>query len=214
MKLCRTLTLLIPIAVAGAAVLAPAPPVTAQVTRPTANQYIPGAMGIPQPEPVVSLNIQNRSLARILSELFKQVPHDYQLLADTGTTVYSLNVTKMPLSKALVTLLGQDKRPDPLVFYYTKGLAGRGTFVIDREFIQIGVQEGERRVGLANARITKVLPEVFKMMKVQGRIEPDVPPVTISVQLRPDDWSEVLPQVILEAAKVEPNALWLGGCCT
>jgi type II secretory pathway component GspD/PulD (secretin) len=50
-----------------------------------------------------------------------------------------------------------------------------------------------------------VLPRVFALTKVKYRIEPDVPPVPISLQLRPNDWAPVAAQVILEASKMEPT---------
>jgi hypothetical protein len=102
-------------------------------------------------------------------------------------------------------LLAQDKTHEPMVYYFTRDPSGGGTFTIDREYIQIGEIEGENRVSLANARITEVLPRVFELTKVKYRIEPDVPPVPISLQLRPSNWAPVAAQVILEAAKLEPT---------
>ena len=191
---------------AAAAVLLAAP-CLAQTSRNNLNTNVPGTMGIPQPEPTITLSIkQPRSLARVLYEVFKQTPFEYQLLADVGTTAFTLEANKLPLTRVLAQLLGQEKRPDPLVYSFQKNLTGKGgTFIIDREFLEIGMFEGERKVSLANARITRVLPELFKLMKVQGRVEPDVPPVTVTVQLRPEDWENVLPQLMLEAAKKEPS---------
>lgn len=183
--------------------LVPVGPASAQVVRTTAA--VPGSMGIPQPEPKVSLTVQKRSLSRILSELFKQVPYDYKIVADLGATAFDLDVKQMPLTQALGILLAQDKRPDPLIFYFHRDATGKGTFTIDREYLELSSSTGDNKVSLANARITRVLPRVFELMKVKGRIEPDVPPVTISLQLRPQDWSQVLPQVILAANKVEPT---------
>lgn len=179
-------------------------PASAQLVR-NAPTLVPGSMGVPQPEPKVTLNAQKRSLSRILADLFKQVPYDYKIVAELGATAFSLDVKQMPITQAVRMLLAQDTRPDPLIYYFEKSLTGTGTFVIDREYIEIGAGGGENKVSLANARITKVLPDVFKLMKVEGRIEGDVPPVTISLQLRPQDWSQVLPQVILAANKVEPT---------
>lgn len=178
----------------------------AQNSRSTLNTYVPGTMGIPQPEPVITLSVkQPRSLARVLYEVFKQTPYEYQLLADVGTTAFTVEANKQPLTQVLTTIFAQEKRPDPLVYSFQKSLTGKGgTFVVDREYVEIGNIEGEKKVSLANARITRVLPEVFKLMKVQGRVEPDVPPVTVSVQLRPEEWANVLPQLMLEASKKEP----------
>jgi hypothetical protein len=190
----------------GAAVLG-ARGVEAQGTRAVLAAPVPGSMGIPQPEPLITLSVkQPRSLARILYEMFKQTTYEYSLLADVGTTAYTLEVDKMPLTKALWTLLSQDMKSElPLVFSFQPSLTGRGgTFIIDREFLQIGSYEGDKKVSLANARLTKVLPELFKLMQIDGRVEPDVPPVTLSMELRPDDWSQVLPQLMIEASKKEP----------
>jgi hypothetical protein len=180
---------------------------SAQRVRPprTTAAYVPGSMGIPQPEPKITLSVQNRSLARILYEIFKQTPYKYRVLADVGTTVFSLDVDGVPLSQALRTLLAQDKGKEPLVFSFQKELTGGGTFTVDREYIEVGRVEGENRVSIANARITKVLPEVFKLMNMKYRIEPDVPPLLVSLQLRPSDWSHVLPQIMIEANKQEPG---------
>lgn len=181
-------------------------PAGAQTTRTNLNTNVPGTMGIPQPEPLITLSIkQPRSLARVLYEIFKQTTFEYQLLADVGTTAFTIDVNKVPLTQTLTRLLAQEKRPEPLVYSFQKSLTNRGgTFIIDREYIEIGVFEDEKKVSLANARITRVLPELFKLMGVKGRVEPDVPPVTVTVQLRPDDWSNVLPQLMLEASKKEP----------
>jgi type II secretory pathway component GspD/PulD (secretin) len=164
-------------------------------------------MGIPQPEPTITLSVQKRSLSRILADIFKQarVGYDYKVVADVGATAFDLDVKGVPLTQALTQLLAQDKRPDSLVYYFTKSPTGGGTFTIDREYIEIVSETGEKRVSLANARITKVLPQVFKLMGVQARIEPDVPPVTISLQVRPQEWVQVLPQVLLSANAVEPT---------
>jgi hypothetical protein len=179
----------------------------AQIVRPSLNLYVPGTMGIPQPEPLITLSIkQPRSLARVLYEVFKQTTFEYALLADVGTTAFTVDVNRVPLTKALATILAQDKRAeDPLVYSFEKSLTGKGgTFKIDREFAQIGLFEGEKKVSLANARITRVLPDLFKLMQVDGRIEADVPPVTMSMELRPEEWSQVLPQLMIEASKKEP----------
>jgi type II secretory pathway component GspD/PulD (secretin) len=194
---------LVPVALAAGVVLGGAP-ASAQLVR-QSNTLTPGSMGIPQPEPKITLSVQKRSLSRILAEVFKQAPYDYKVVADVGATAFDLDVKQVPLTQALNQLLAQDKRPDPLVFYFTKNPTGQGTFTIDREFLELVSETGEKRVSLANARITKVLPQVFKLMGVQARIEPDVPPVTISLQVRPQDWSQVLPQVILSANAVEPT---------
>lgn len=184
----------------------PLRPAAAQgTTRVRGTLSTPGSMGIPQPEPKINLTISQKSLGRILSEMFKQAPYKYQVLANVGTTVYSLDVKDMPLSQALQKVLEQDKSDEPLVFSFTPNPAGGGMFTIDREIIDVGVIEGESRVSVANARITKVLPKVFDAMKAPYRIEPDVPPVLISLQLHPEEWSQVVPQVIIEAEKAEPT---------
>ena len=194
-------------ALLGAAAIAAgwsALPASAQATRVLAF-YVPGNMGIPQPEPLITLKAEKRSLARVLSEMFKQTPYQYQVRARSGKTlVFDLDVNKVPLSKALAMLLAQDQELEPLVFSFERSLAGGGTFLIDREYIDIGTFEGENRVSVAHGRLTKVLPRVFELMKAKYRIEPDVPAVTMSLQLRPSDWPEVLPQVIVGASKTEP----------
>jgi hypothetical protein len=165
-----------------------------------ASEYVPGSMGIPQPEPRVTLSVQNRSLGRVLAELKKQTPYQFRLLADIGTLAVTIDANREPVSQVLRRILEQDKRPDPLVFYFHEN-----TFVIDREFIQVGEAEGENRVSLTNARISRALPELFKLMNVKHRIEPDVPPVVISMQLRPERWEQALSHIILEANKKEPG---------
>jgi len=188
----------------AAGVLLSGSPASAQLVRTTAAA-VPGSMGIPQPEFKINLSVQKRSLSRILADVFKQTNYDYKVVADVGATAFSLDARGVPLTQALTMLLAQDTRPDPLVYYFTKSPTGAGTFVIDREYMEIGADVGENKVSLANARLTKILPRVFQLMKVKGRVEPDVPPVTISLQLRPENWAQVLPQVILEANKVEPT---------
>ena len=168
--------------------------------------YVAGSMGIPQPEPKITVNVQNKTLSRAVFEIFSTTNFKPQVLADVGPTVVSINVKNMPLRQALDQVLAQDKSPEPLVYSFRRNPTGvGGTFVIDREYMEIGYVEGANKLSLANVRITKALPEVFKMMKVPYRIEPDVPPVTISLQLRPDDWASVLPPIILEAFKKEPT---------
>jgi hypothetical protein len=183
-------------------------PASAQGTRIAATPpyYVAGSMGIPQPEPKVTVQVQNKTLSRAVFEVFKTTGYQPQVLADVGATLVSLDVKNMPMTQALNQILAQDKSPEPLVYSFRKNPTGvGGTFMIDREYIEIGRIEGENKVSIANARITKVLPEIFKMMKVPYRIEPDVPPVTVSLQLRPNDWSSALPTIILEAFKREPT---------
>jgi len=163
-------------------------------------------MGLPLPEPTVTVDIQQKSLGRILHDVFAQTGYKYEILADLGTTVFSLNVKNVPLSEALRTVLAEDKSDMPLVFSFTRDPTGTtGTFSINREFLEVGVINGETKLSATNARITRLLPKVFEMMGVKYRIEPDVPPILITLELRPDDWSQVLPQVILEGEKVEPT---------
>lgn len=190
--------------VLAAGILLTGSPASAQLVR-TTSVATPGSMGIPQPEAKINLTVQKRSLSRILADVFKQTTYDYKVIADVGATAFSLDSKGLTLTQALTNLLAQDTRPDPLIFYFTKSPTGAGTFVIDREYLEIGADAGENKVSLANARLTKVLPRVFALMKVKGRVEPDVPPVTISLQLRPDNWAQVLPQIVLEANKVEPT---------
>ncbi|HEU4754285.1 MAG TPA: hypothetical protein VFU47_14340, partial [Armatimonadota bacterium] len=109
----------------------------AQLVRP-ATSPAPGSMGIPQPEPLITLSIKQKSLGRTLSEVFKQAaPYQYRILALQGPALYSLEADKMPLSQVLKTLLAQDKSKEPMVFYFTRSLAGGGTFTIDREYIEV-----------------------------------------------------------------------------
>lgn len=176
--------------------------------RPTRGSILglhtPGSMGIPQPEPLITLSVKNRSLGRVLADMFRQTRYQYRILAQVGNQLFSLEANRMPLSQALKAVLAQDKSAEPLVFNFSKTLTGGGEFVIDREFIDIARNEGENRVSVANGRINKVLPKIFDLMKVPYRIEEDVPPVLVSLQLRPSDWSQALPQIVLEANKQEP----------
>lgn len=199
----------LPILLAGG-MLACAPGIaSAQTTGTRAirvnSGHVPGSMGIPQPEPKITLSIKQRSLGRILAEIFKQAPYKYEVLADIGATFYSLEVQQVPLRQALTMLLAEDKSTEPLVFSYQPDPVGGGRFIIDREYMQIGFIEGENKVSVGNGRITRVLPRVFEMMKVKYRIEPDVPPLLISLQLRPSEWSQVIPQVMIAASKQEPT---------
>lgn len=180
-------------------------PCAAQGTsRIISGPHMPGSMGIPQPEPLVTVSVRQRALGRVLSEIFKQTPYTYRILAELGTAFFTLECQRMPLRTALHTLLSQDRSIEPLVFSFSKRLDNSGEFVIHRELIDIRRVEGENRVSVANGRVTRILPEIFRLMKVKYRIEPDVPPVLLSVQLRPSEWSESLAQVVLEANKVEP----------
>jgi hypothetical protein len=204
-------------AVAGAVIAGPgAAPAAAQASRkplyaprPAAPArylgHIPGSMDIPQPEPLITYKGKRQSLGRILRAVFAQTPYEYQVLAELGNQLYDLDVARVPLTKVLQALLAQDPGQEPLVFSFKITLAGRGTFTVDREYIDVGMVNGENRVSLANARLTKVLPLIFEKMGVQHRIEPDVPPILLSLQLRPDAWEEALPQVMLEAYKQEPT---------
>jgi hypothetical protein len=162
-------------------------------------------MGIPQPEPKITLSIKQRSLGRILSEIFKQTPYKYLVRAEVGASLFDLDVQGATLSQALQALLSQDKGPEPMVFFFTKRPTGEGIFTFDRELITVGEVEGQDRVSLTNARLTKVLPAVFKKLGAKYRIEPDVPPVLITMELRPNKWTEVLPQVMMEAYMQEPG---------
>jgi len=182
-------------------------PAKAQGTRTAPPPYyVAGSMGIPQPEPRVTVQLQNKTLSRAVFEIFKTTGYQPQVLADVGATLVNVDVKNVPVTQALNQILAQDKGAEPLVYTFRRNPTGvGGTFVIDREYIEIGRIEGENKVSIANARITKVLPEIFKMMKVPYRIEPDVPPVTVSLQLRPNDWAAALPPVILEAFKKEPT---------
>lgn len=178
-------------------------PAGAQAIR--AGSPRPGSMGIPQPEPRITVSVRNRSLGFILNEIFKQAPYRYMLLAETGATVFSLEVRGEPLSRALTMLLEQDRSPEPLVFAFQKLPTGGGVFIINREYIDISSEGGANRVSLSNARLTRVLPEIFRRMRAEYRIEPDVPPVPVTLQLRPADWFEAFVQVLMAAAEVEPT---------
>lgn len=170
------------------------------------REFPPGTMGIPQPEPRVTLKIEKKSLGRVLFELFKQAPGmDYQLATTVGAAVFSVDYTDVPLSEAVNKLLMQDKDQAPLVFGFQKSNVGAGgTYLIHREYMEIGLIDGDRRVSLGNARLTQALPLLFQQMRVPFRIEPDVPPILLSIQLRPQNWEQALPQVLLEAYKQEP----------
>lgn len=189
----------------GAVCALPAAPAAAQVTR-SSGASLPGMMGIPQPEPLINLKLENKSLPRILFEVFKQTPYQYRVPTSTGAQLFTLDATKLPLTQALDQLIAQDKSPEPLVYYFTKSVSGPGVFTIDREYMELSDNDGDYRISLTNARITKVLPELFKKMNIQKfRIEPDVPPIPISMQLRPAKWQQALPLIILEAYKQEPT---------
>lgn len=162
-------------------------------------------MGIPQPEPMVTLKMEGRSLQRTLFELFKQTPFQYRVVADVAPTLCKIDVKKEPVTLALRRILDQEKAVEPLVFAFERNLIGGGVFVIYREIIEIGLVDGDKRVSLSNARLTKVLPVIFEKMGAKFRIEPDVPPVLVSAQLRPQDWAQALPGVILEGFKQEPT---------
>lgn len=192
---------------AGVMLVLPPGPSAAQQTRrvPPSSAYVPGSMGIPQPEPKITLSIKQRSLGRILSEIFKQTPYKYLVRAEVGASLFDLDVQGATLSQALQALLSQDKGPEPMVFFFTKRPTGEGIFTFDRELITVGEVEGQDRVSLTNARLTKVLPAVFKKLGAKYRIEPDVPPVLITMELRPNKWTEVLPQVMMEAYMQEPG---------
>jgi hypothetical protein len=78
---------------------------------------VPGSMGVPQPEPLIKLDLQQKTLGRILSEMFKQASqYRYRLLARQGTSVFSLKADNVPLTQALKTLLAQDKAHEPMVY--------------------------------------------------------------------------------------------------
>ena len=206
MKFLRPSLGLLPlVALLGVVAAFPPSPVTAQTTVRGGNSYVPGSMGIPQPEPKITLSVSKRSLSRILYEMFKQTRYDYRVIADVGTSVASVDLKQVPLTQALTQVLAQEKRPEPLVFYFTRNPTGTGTFTIASEVIQVGPTDGENRVSVANARITQILPRIFELMKVKGRIEPDVPPLCINLEARPNDWAQALPAVILEADRTEPG---------
>jgi hypothetical protein len=190
------------IVLAGALAAGAAAPSGAQV----ATRHVPGSLGIPQPEPKVTLSIKQRSLNRILAEMRKQVPYEFRTLADIGVTVFSLDVKQVPVSTALNVLLEQDKNVEPLVFSFTKATnSNGGYFTIQRELIDLAPVDGVHRISVANARITRVLPEIFKQMQVKYRIEPDVPPILISLQLRPETWAQAFQQAMLLGYQQEPG---------
>lgn len=190
---------------AASPALAQSPPITQPGgIRRTTQIPVPGTMGIPQPEPNITLNIQKRPLGRILAEIFKQTPFQFRLLASQGTTLFSLEANREPFRKVLTRLLEQDKSAEPLVFGFDRTTTGQGIVTIDRELVDIAVREGEKYVSLTNARLTTVLTELFKRANVKYRIEPDVSPVPISLQLRPLEWLDAIPTVILEAFRNEP----------
>ena len=192
-------------AILGVAMALTAPPAGAQLRRTNAGGG-PGSMGIPQPEPKITLNLKQRALGRVLSEIFKQTPYKYAVTTSVGGRLFDADLKAEPLSKALTKVLAQDTSGDPLVFYFTPASTGDGTFTITREFLIVGEVEGEPKVSLGNARLTKVLPELFRLMNASYRIEPDVPPVLISIELRPARWNQsVLDQVMNEAYKQEPT---------
>src|SRR5579864_2675477 len=181
-------------------------PCAAQAPRangPRVAGYVPGSLGVPQPEPKVSLQFpQPVSLGRALAALFRQTPYKYQVIAEQGNTVINAKFERVPLTTALNEILAQDQRKDQLVWTFSPR---DNLFTIDREFIQIGEVDGENRVSLTNARLTRLLPELFNKMGAKYRIEPDVPAVPITMQLRPSQWSIVLPMVMLEAYRREPG---------
>lgn len=192
------------LAAAAAAGLLALTPGRASAQNPWPPGYQPGTMGIPQPEPKITLSVQNRSVNKVLYEIFKQTNWKYQVVAEVGTTVVNVDFKQTPLTAAIRATLRQVKTDEPLVFSFQKNAAGQGIFLIDREYIQVGVVDGENQVSLSNARLTEVLPLVFRLMGAKYRVEPDVPAVPLSAQLRPQNWAAALPQLILTAGKMEP----------
>src|SRR5688500_18748918 len=78
-------------------------PATAQGTRvaATPQYYVAGSMGIPQPEPKVTVQLQNKPLSRAVFEIFKTTGYQPQVLADVGATLVSIDAKNMPLTQAL-----------------------------------------------------------------------------------------------------------------
>jgi hypothetical protein len=196
------------VAIMGVLMALTAPPADAQLRR-AYTGGIPGSMGIPQPEPKITLSLKQRALGRVLSEIFKQTPYKYAVTTSVGGRFFDADFKGEPLSKALTKVLAQDTSSEALVFYFTPASTGDGTFTITREFMVVGEVDGEPKVSLGNARLTKVLPEVFRLMNANYRVEPDVPPVLISLELRPTRWNQsVLDQVMNEAYKQEPTVTY------
>lgn len=168
---------------------------------------VPGSMGIPQPEPKITLTLPvKRTLARVLHEVFKQAPGYEYRVAVPSEGLYTADFKDEPLSQVLRKVAAQAPGTEPLVFAFQRNLiGGGGTYVFHREYIEVGLIQGEPRVSVANARLTQVLPEIFKVLKTPYRVEKDVPPVLVSLQLRPTNWDQVLPQLMLEAHRVEPG---------
>ncbi len=161
---------------------------------------------IPQPEPRVTVSLSQKPLGTILYAIFHQTPYRYQLRAQVGAELFSLDVTRVPLGQALSTLFEHDTTGSPITYAFVPASTNNpGTFVIDREYLQVGDTAGEHRVSATRARLTHVLSLVFKAMKARFRIEPDVPQVTVTLQLRPRDWSECIGEVLVEASKEVPG---------
>ncbi|MBM3457188.1 MAG: hypothetical protein FJX77_01440, partial [Armatimonadetes bacterium] len=168
---------------------------------------VPGSMGIPQPEPMITLKISpKRSLARVLHEVFKQASgYDYRVAVSVPGQ-FTVDANNTPLSQVLRKIAEQDTTAEPLVLAFEKNLVGGGgTYVFHREYLELGLIEGEARFSASNARVTTLLPELFKLMKATYRIEPDVPAVLVTTELRPQTWEQVLPQIIAKANEVEPG---------
>ena len=98
----RSLRALCLVPALAAGVLLGGAPASAQLVK-QATVAVPGSMGIPQPEPTITLSVQKKSLSRILADIFKQarVGYDYKVVADVGATAFDLDVKGVPLTRAL-----------------------------------------------------------------------------------------------------------------
>ncbi|MFN3652265.1 MAG: hypothetical protein ACK47B_22020 [Armatimonadota bacterium] len=185
---------------AGAAVLMGGSAAAQQPASP-----VPAVVRLPQPEPRITLTQAPRSLGGTLHSIFKQTPYSYSIRATLGPHLFSVSAADQPLSEVLAEVLKQDPEEEALVWSFVPQPNNGGEVRIDREYIDMGPRDGENLVSLTNARLNKVLPRLFELMNVRGRIDPSVPPLLVDLQLRPNNWSQALSQVLMAVGEQEPN---------
>jgi len=155
---------------------------------------------IPKPEPLITLKGERMTISRALRAVFRQTPYKYRLSARVGLVFVNIDVKKQPLSKVLQFVLSADRdSKSPLVWKLNKD-----TLTILRENITMGVnQDDEKVITLSNARIGPVLAKLFTLMKVKYRIAPDLPPILVSLSMRPRKWADALPDLMDRAYQTD-----------
>ena len=164
---------------------------TRRTTRRSTGPNLPHE--IPKPEPLVTLKGQKLTMSRALRAAFQNTPYKYRLSARVPLTFVKIDVKRRPLSEVLNTILSADKNTrNPLVWRRE-----RDTITIVRESITMGVNdEAEKVITLSEARIGPVLARLFKLMKTPYRIQPNVPPILITLTMRPRKWENALPDLM------------------